>query len=491
MQRTYTALVALPLTAVLCGAADKPQWISAWSAAPDQRIAAPMSGSTVRMIVRPTISGNAVRVRIENTMAPTPVVFSAAYIGQVQSGAGLVAGSNTQLTFNGNLGLTLAAGAGAYSDALTFPVVALARYAVSLDVTTAQETSGHALGLVTNYMAAGAHSADPGGSNFRPIPDGATSGLEGAPYPLYWVSSVDVAGSSPGAIVALGDSITDGLCSTRTNNGAATGAVIPDMYNRWTDLLAGRLLRLLADQARGVVDEGISANTVVAAGGSGPPALVRLNSDVPGREGVTHVIFFEGTNDIVLGADSATIIAADQQIIDQVHAAGWKIVGATIIPRGGSSGWTHGMEVQRLALNDWIRHQARFDGVIDFDTLMQGAVNPANNSVALASQFSCFDQIHPNAAGYQAMAQFIDISLFAPPSGASVPDNAARAQASWNALVTSYSAPGRPGLFLATAGKSAVADDWPHSEILHTALDLAMLTGDYSGFDRALPALAQ
>jgi hypothetical protein len=296
MRRTYTALVALPLTAVLCGAADKPQWISAWSAAPDQRIAAPMSGTTVRMIVRPTISGNAVRVRIENTMAPTPVVFSAAYIGQVQSGAGLVAGGNTQLTFNGNAGLTLAAGAGAYSDALIFPVVALARYAVSLDVTSAQETSGHALGLVTNYMTAGAHSADPGGSSFRPIPDGATGGLEGAPYPLYWVSSVDVAGSSPGAIVALGDSITDGLCSTRTNNGAATGAVIPDMYNRWTDLLAGRLLRLLADQARGVVEEGISANTVVAAGGSGPTALARLKSDVLGREGVTHVIFFEPKN---------------------------------------------------------------------------------------------------------------------------------------------------------------------------------------------------
>src|SRR5579862_2399132 len=164
--RIHTLLVAavLPFLAIDAGAAGGPQWFSAWTVAQDGRLVTSMSGTSVRMIVRPAISGTAVRVKLENTLGQTPVVFSAAYIGQLQSGATVAPGSNTQLTFNGSAGLTLAPGAGAYSDPVAFPVAAFARYAVSLDVTSASDISAHALGLVTNYMSTGTHASDPSGN---------------------------------------------------------------------------------------------------------------------------------------------------------------------------------------------------------------------------------------------------------------------------------------------------------------------------------------
>jgi len=410
-----TILVLAPMAAVDAQSNGGQQWFSAWTAAPSLILTTSMSGNSVRMIVRPTISGTAVRVKLENGFAKSAVVFSAAYIGQVQSGAALAPGSNTPLTFNGKPGLTLAAGASAYSDPLTFPVVAFTRYAISLDVTTAPAINGHALGLVTNYMAVGAHAADSAGTAFTAVPDNDVNTDQGPTFPFYWVSAVDVQSSSnTGTVVTLGDSITDGFCSTRTNNGAFSGVVLPDLYNRWPDLLAMRFAALPASQSKAVADEGISGNTVGAPMLAGPPALDRLDDDVLGRAGATHVIFFEGTNDIGSeSATSATVIANDQQIIDRTHAAGLKIIGATLLPRGGEGAWTASQEQQRVALNDWIRHTANFDGVIDFDTLMQGSVNANNHGFPeIPPKWGCWDGVHPNATGYAAMAAFIDLSLF-------------------------------------------------------------------------------
>ena len=390
------------------------QWFSAWTAAHGVRIAATMSGTSVRMIVRPSISGGAVRVKIENTFGQSPVVFSAGYIGQVQSGAAVVASSNTQLTFNGSASLMLAPGGGAYSDPLPFRVAAFQRYAISLDVASASDISAHKLGLVTNYMAVGTHAADPSASGFSAVPNGDNGSGAGPSFPFYWVAALDVQSTSnTGAIIALGDSITDGECSTRTNNGASSGTVAPDLYNRWTDLLAARFASLPANQSKAVADEGIAGNRVVASGGDGETALVRLDNDVLGREGATHVIFLEGTNDIANGAAATDVIAADQQIIASAHAAGLKIIGATILPRGADGFWTSAMETQRLALNNWIRNQANFTGIIDFDGVMQGGpVNAKNNSPSIPSQYACFDGVHPNSAGYAAMAGAINLSLF-------------------------------------------------------------------------------
>ena len=184
-----------PWAILICAAAPvaapgAPQWYSAWTAPQGLRLAASLSGSSVRMIVRPTVSAAAARVRIENTMGQSQAVFSAAWIGQVRSGAALAAGSNTRLTFNRSAGLTLA-GAGAYGDPPNFSGTAFTRYAVSLDVAAAQDVSIHTLGLVTNYVATGARSADTAGAAYSPVPSG----------------------------------------DTRTDNGALRGVPVPDLYN--------------------------------------------------------------------------------------------------------------------------------------------------------------------------------------------------------------------------------------------------------------------
>jgi uncharacterized protein (TIGR03437 family) len=410
-------LVFLAISFPACALAQSSggqRWFSAWTVAQGGRLATSMSGTSVRMIVRPTIAGPAVRVKLENRFGQSAVVFSAAYIGQVQSGAALTPGSNTQLTFNGKPGLTLSAGAGAYSDPVTFQVTTFTRYAISLDVTTAADISAHVLGLVTNYMATGAHAADSTATSFTAVPDFDPNPDQGPQFPFYWVTALDVASSSnTGTVVTLGDSITDGYCSTRANNGAFSGAEIPDLYNRWPDVLAMRFAALPASQSKAVANEGISGNTVVAPPLAGPPAIDRLDNDVLSRAGATHVILFEGTNDIGSeGATSATVVAGDQQIIDRAHAAGLKIIGATIIPRGGEGAWTSFQEQQRVAVNDWIRHTANFDSLIDFDKLMQGSVGAKTGAPAIPPQWGCWDGVHPNSAGYAAMAASIDLSLF-------------------------------------------------------------------------------
>jgi lysophospholipase L1-like esterase len=410
-------LVAAPLPLLFGGidadARGGQQWFSAWTVSHGARLTTPvLTGDSVRMIIRPTVSGNAVRVKLENTLGQSPVAFSAAYIGTLQAGAAVVPGTNTPLTFNGSPALTLAPGSGAWSDPVSFHLTAFERYVISLDVSLASDISAHSLGLVTNYMAAGAHAADPGADGFVAVPNLDTGATAGPSFPFYWVAAVDVeAPSTTGTIVAFGDSITDGRCSTRTDDGGTTGVVVPDVYDRWADILAERLAELPANQSKAVANEGIAGNRIVS-GGAGPTALSRMDRDVLEREGATHVIFFEGTNDISGGATAATVIDGAQQVIDRAHAAGLAIVGVTVIPRGSAAGWTTFMEQQRVAVNDWMRNQADFEGLIDFAVLMAGPVVVSNNAEEIRPELSCFDGIHPNQAGYEAMGEFIDLGLF-------------------------------------------------------------------------------
>lgn len=395
-------------------------WFSAWTVSHGARLTTPaLANSSVRMIVRPSVSGHSVRVKIENTLGQAPVSFSSAWFGKVAAGAELVAGSNRPLTFGGSAGLTLAAGASAWSDPLPYDVHAFSRYAVSLDVSAASDISAHSLGIVTNYMAPGAHAADAAAGAFTPVPNLDTGAAAGASFPFYWVASVDVdSPATTGTIVAFGDSITDGRCSTKEGHGSMSGKVIPDLYQRWTDVLAERLSALPENQSKAVADEGIAGNRIVS-GGTGPTGLSRMERDVLARQGATHIVFFEGTNDITGGATADTVIAGTQQVIDRARLAGLKIIGVTIIPRGSAAGFTAFMEQQRLAVNQWMRSTANFDGIIDFAELMKGAIVPANGAEMIKPEFSCFDGIHPNDTGYRAMGDFIDLNLF-------------RNQAQWN-----------------------------------------------------------
>jgi lysophospholipase L1-like esterase len=413
----WCRVVALAVAVLLAAGglkAQGPRWFSAWTVSHNVRETSPaLSDSTVRMIVRPTIAGNAVRIKLENTLGQSPVAFSEAYIGVLDWGAAVLPGTNRKLSFNGGSNLTLAPGAGAWSDALAFEIKMFQRLVVSLHVASASDISTHTLGLATNYYASGNHAADASGSGFAPVP--AMAGGTTVPaFPFYWLAAVDVASpTAAGTIVAFGDSITDGRCSTTEND-----VVLPDRYQRWTDVLAARLASLPANEARAIANEAIAGNRIVS-GGNGPPGLQRIDRDVFERAGATHVILFEGTNDINGGATAAQVIAGMQQIIDRVHGKGLSIIGATIIPRGRPEtlpGWTPEREAHRLAVNTWIRTQAKFDGIIDFDRLMTGGPVYAG-SQSIKPEFDC-DYTHPNAAGYKAMGEFVDLALFKTARGA-------------------------------------------------------------------------
>jgi lysophospholipase L1-like esterase len=211
--------------------------------------------------------------------------------------------------------------------------------------------------------------------------------------------------------VLFGDSITDGRCSTRTDHGALSGVVQKDVYQRWADILAERLADLPANKSKAIANEGIAGNRIIS-GGTGPTALVRMDRDVLDRQGATHVVFFIATNDISGGQLAPAVIAGAQTVIDRAHAAGLKIIGVTVIPRGSAAGWTASMEQQRLAVNDWMRNTANFDGIIDFAELMKGPIVPANGAEQIKLGYACFDGVHPNDLGYDLMGNYIDLSLF-------------------------------------------------------------------------------
>lgn len=413
LQRSRSlASATLILSAILLAPADAlpqgaPRWLSAWTVSQNVRQTMPALGnSTVRMIVRPTISGSSVRIKLENTLGQMPVTFSAAFIGAADQGASVLQRTNKKLTFDGHANLTLAPGAGAWSDPVAFDVTAFQRLTVSLDVASASDISAHTLGLVTNYYAQGSLAANVSADGFTAVPPGGN--VPG--FPFYWLAKVDVMSSSAsGTIVAFGDSITDGRCSTNEGD-----TVIPDRYQRWTDVLAMRLASLPANEVKGVVNEGIAGNRIAPPGGNGPAGLDRLERDVLERAGATHVILFEGTNDIAGGAAAEKVIAGMQQIIDRVHARGLPIIGVTIIPRGrpeSMMGWTSDMEAQRLAVNAWIRTEAKFDAVIDFDPLVKGGPVYAG-SESLKPELNCGDYTHPNPAGYKLMGESIDLGVF-------------------------------------------------------------------------------
>jgi lysophospholipase L1-like esterase len=423
MRRTLQRLAILAAAGVLLAAtaarADG-NWFTAWSISIGHRMgtaftganfAPDVSNSTLRMIVRPSIAGEAVRVRIENTQALTPVTFTAAYVGTTGTGAAVVAGTNRRLTFGGRPTLTLAAGESAWSDPVTFHLDAFQRLTVSLDVASAVEVSGHQLGLVTNFIGPAGSGGSASGDGFAPVPQNAGN------YPFYYVAALDVkSATASGTIVTLGDSITDGRCSTRD---PATGEIPADAYNRWSDVLAARLQARYGRFAPAVANEAIAGNRVVS-GGNGPPALARLQNDVLDRAGLSAVIFYEGTNDITGGITSAGLIAGLQSVVDQVHAKGVPIYGGTVIARGRPApltGWTGSMETVKQEVNHWMHTESNFDGLVEFGALLAGPLVVGSDGAPAESMWNawnCFDYTHPNKFGLEAMGNLVDLELFRP-----------------------------------------------------------------------------
>ena len=410
-RRKTEAVIAIVAAAVVTAAptAQEPRWFSAWAAAHNVGLVVEgLNGASVRLVVRPTLSGRSLRVKLSNIRGNTPAIFAAAYIGVAGSGAAVVPGTSRRLTFRGRQALTLAPDEMVWSDPVSFDVQAFQRLAVSLDITSASDVSMDTLALVTTYRAAGHHASATSPDGFAPIPPNAPDSKTDE-YPMYWLAALDVESSSAaGTIVAVGDSWIDGRCSTTED-----GRVRPDLYQRWIDVLSMRLAKERPNEARAVVNAGIAGNRIIPGGGNGPPLSQRLDRDVLERAGATHVIFQQGMNDLGGGATAAQVTAAMQQVIDRVHARGLRIIGGTLFPlaRPDLVRWTAPYDAQRLAVNEWMRTQAKFDGIIDFDRLMSGG--PVyDGSQSLKPQFVCSDNVHPNPAGYRAMGEFVDLALF-------------------------------------------------------------------------------
>jgi lysophospholipase L1-like esterase len=356
-----------------------------WGASADRQGAGPADRS-YRLIVRTSVGGTNLRVRLSNAFGEHPVTFASAYAGLQKQGAELVRGSNRALSFGGAASVTVPAGQTVLSDPLPGRLAPRSSLVVSLYVTGAEgPTTGHGMAMQTNYATAGDHAAEEGAANWTD-PMGS----------WYWLDAVAVETSTAtGAVVALGDSITDGWASSTDEN------------RRWPDYLARRLQAASSSTVKGVANEGISGNKVLA-DGAGESALKRLGRDVLSQPGARTVFLFEGINDIKAhsGVTVDDMIAGYREIADRAHAAGKCVVGATVMPFKGWYEYDAAAEAVRQGVNDWIRNSGALDAVTDFDRITRSPYDPE----VLLPFFDGGDHLHPNDKGMQAMADAVDLA---------------------------------------------------------------------------------
>ncbi|MGI5451898.1 SGNH/GDSL hydrolase family protein [Streptomyces sp. CA-249302] len=337
-----------------------------------------------RLVVHTSVGGSGLRVRLSNAFGDRPVTFDSVYAGVQQTGADLVRGSNHRLTFEGARSITVPAGAVALSDPLPGRVPAATDLVVSIhSPDAAGPATGHWMAMQTSYVTSGDHTAEESAANW--------SETTGSWAYLDAVSVRPPAGTA--AVVALGDSITDGWQSTT------------DLNRRWPDYLARRLAKAATD-IKGVADEGISGNKVLA-DGAGQSALNRLDRDVLSQPGVRTVFLFEGVNDIKAhtGVTAQDLIAGYREIAERAHAAGKCVVGATVAPFKGWSEWDPGAEAVRQEVNTYLRGSGDFDAVTDFDHILRNPYDPER----ILPFFDGGDHLHPNDKGMQAMADAVDL----------------------------------------------------------------------------------
>ena len=357
-----------------------------------------LNNQTLRMILRTSIGGRRARVKLSNAFGSTPVVVGSAHLARRASDASILPATDRTLTFAGKASFTIRPGVVVVSDPVDLDIPALSDLAVSLffPVDTGAPTR-HTTGLRPSYVSTEGDFA--GRADFP---------LAGTTMQYYWLSSVEVSASADAAaIVAFGDSITDGARST------------PDTHNSWPALLAARLAANKATANIAVVNEGIGGNRLLtdAGGFAGVSALARFDRDVLSHPGVKWVMILEGINDIgTLGAaappadpvTSGDLIWALQQMIDRAHAHGIKVIGCTLTPYEGAGYARPAGEAIRDAVNQWIRTSGAFDAVVDFDAATRDPASPKR----FRADFDPGDHLHPNDAGYKAMAAAVDLSIF-------------------------------------------------------------------------------
>ena len=380
------------------------KWAATWAAAPmaaaPAKLAAPddfspagFDDQTIRDIIWASAGGQAARIRLSNQFGTRPVTFRQIDLGLSAGGPLIFTGTDHRVTFAGRTSVTIAPGATAVSDPVAMTIPAQTDLAVSL--------------YASGPTGPATYHSDAQQVSYVSGPGDYAGSQAAAPFTItsqhwYFLTEVDVqSGAATGAtIVAFGDSITDGYRS-------AVGA-----NDRWPDDLARRFPASSPGQVHPVVDEGISGNRVLASSDLfGASAQARFLADTAALSGARYVILLEGINDIGYTLTPAgAIIAGYEHLIAAAHAAGLKIFGATLTPFQGSVYYSAAGDADREAVNRWIRTSGAFDGVIDFDQALRDPADP----LRLRPAYDSGDHLHPDDAGYQAMADAISLALFRP-----------------------------------------------------------------------------
>jgi lysophospholipase L1-like esterase len=403
------ALVCSLLFASHIGNAQQSTWVTTWAASPQSASPDPdepllkIGDQTVRERMRVSVGGTQIRIRLSNEFGSTPLIIGSATVALPTSPTGIKASSIHAVTFNGSNSVTIPAGAPILSDPIALPIAPEVEISLSLYFPKRVATPTiH--GLALKHAVISQH-----GDHTR------AETIEGGTQTesSILVSAVLVpAQPSQRLLVAFGDSVTDGDGST------------VDADHNWPDDLVRRLGTLPSSSKLAVVNEGIAGNRLIS-DDIGAGALARFDRDALAQPGITHIVLLEGMNDICfpgakLGgeylADPADIRTADdvigayRQLIVRAHARGVKLIGATLIPFEGAvipGYYSESKEAMRQTINKWIRTSGSFDAVIDFDAVVRDPDRPSR----LSPRFASKDHLHPNDAGYKAMADSIDIRL--------------------------------------------------------------------------------
>ncbi|MGH9395618.1 MAG: SGNH/GDSL hydrolase family protein [Terriglobia bacterium] len=403
----FLALAIFPQGEQARATPKTPDWVGTWAAsqqapAPRNALApADLRDATLRQIVHLTIGGKVLRAHLSNSFGTAPLHFTSVHMARALSTASsrIEVSTDQALTFSGRPGVTIPAGAEYISDPIDFPATPGSNLAITFYLKQPpQGETSHPGSRETSYLVHGDHVS--------------AASLPGAMAFDHWfnIAGVDVmAPAGAAAIVALGDSITDGRASTTNGN------------DRWPDDLARRLLRETPSRHLSVLNQGIGGNRLLL-DGLGPNALARFNRDVLAQPGVHYLIVLEGINDIGVfdmhgnptkAANDKLVhqmIGALQQMVLGAHEHGIIVYGGTIMPFAGSNYYKPGppAEADVRAVNQWIRTPGHLDGVIDFDKVIRDPKRPNH----LLPAYDSGDHLHPSPAGYRAMANAIPLSLF-------------------------------------------------------------------------------
>lgn len=372
------------------------RWATAWAVS-DQRLdgASPwtrprlprpeVADETLRLIVRTSAGGSAIRLRLSNVGGATPVVVKHVTAAMRGSRAAVVWGTVIDATFAGLGGVTLLPGAVVTSDPVLLPTTPGADLAISMYVVSARAPfAGHWAAKRSSFV-----SSPRSGDQTWALTD---AGYDFVTTSTFWLSAVEtLADPKLPVVVAIGDSLTDGH------------SVDPDRDEDWPAVLAARLAGKAA-----VLNEGVNANTLTRTRCSqcGDPVLSRLDRDALDVAGASHLIVLAGSNDITLGVPASVVSDGLLDVVRRARVRGLRVFVGTIPPRMDTyNGWDPAAdETQRQALNAWIRTSGKFDRVLDFDALLRDRANPGQ----LAPQFDSGDHVHPSAAGAAAMAGLVD-----------------------------------------------------------------------------------